>query len=352
MSKNPSTKKEVKAVLVQDNGQESNVTKMAAALAAARPLKSVRTEDPVDLLEIPVMSNEEVERLAKAAADRREFIIKGSNEALPAIEAEIARLTGIDAWDDSALIVARVNALQDQRKKILERIGDPGRVKFAQFIAQIQTVETFAQFKMVLDRLVTESTDEAGNTRYHKASVEKARVAKVRNADKLPMGWFSVNGVTYAPFEPPEGEPKSSGQKLVESMVVKAIRKCQKEFHKKAKAYTAVLLENPHVKWELSAELKKNIAEVTAGLYGHQFAEKGKDGRNGVLLVRIARGKKELVVEPWDGSGDFIRFTDLRVAFAVPFEMARRGVIPEHFPEEHAGMARRMVSLLNEIVKL
>lgn len=330
----------------------ATVTKMAAALAAARPLKSVRTEDPADLLQVRVMSDEEAERLAKEAADRREFIIKGSNEALPAIEAEIARLTSMDAWDDSVVIVARVNALQDQQKKILERIGDPGRVRFAQFIAQIQAVETFVQFKAVLERLITEPTDDAGKTRYYKASTEEVRVAKVRNADKLPMGWFSVNGVVYAPFVPPEGQPKSSGQKLVESMTTKVARRCQKEYTRKAKAYTAVLLENPHVKWELSTELKKDATEVAAGLYGHHFAEKGKDGRNGVLLVRVSNGKKGLVVEPWDGSGDFIRFTDLRVAFAVPFEMARRGVVPSYFPEEHAGMARRMVSFLNEIVKL
>lgn len=297
------------------------------------------------LLTVQTMSTDEMAALANQAKQFRELVIKGSNEALPAIEAEIDRLTAPDGWEDVPAIAEAVKRLRAQQSELLAKIG-PARAEFARLVALVQSVQTFAEFTPVIERLTSEKTDENGSTRYHQASFEEVKSARNGGA-KLPLGWFQANGKTYAPFVPPAGEPKSSAQKCIEAETVKAATRCRKYHAKIAHERTQVLLADENIKWTLGDELVKEGDHVT-GLYGHKF----EGSREGCLVVRFSRIKGgDATVEPWDGSGDFIRFSELRVKFGLPIKLARRGMVPDHFPAEFAGHARLLASLLNEALK-
>lgn len=319
-----------------------------------------------DIVEVEPLSEEEIACAAEEAKKKKEWV-EQAGAMLLKLKEERDSIQSIDGWDLLPKLVSRVNKLTSMIEE-LESAGDENihrHLEFSEFLNFIREVKTEHQMDYVVKRLVSESVNTDGATRYR--AVSKDEVHRRRSSGTYPKFAFFWKGSCYFPYEPASDEMKSDGQKAVEYEVMKAILrlslKKKKGIMKKTEA-----LRSMDASSDLSGMLKGVV-----GLYLIE-AEPIRDNDNkkkivrhgGVAVVRLCDNKR---IEPVDGAGCFHWLSGEDGKWWISVGNAILGKVPwdprkdetaedrarrvekwAFMPYEHKDKARRLARVLHNIL--
>lgn len=306
-----------------------------------------------DLSASPALSEAEIEKAAEAAA-RKKVWAEQAGGALRGLKDRKEKICAIPGWELEASLAKEVAALTAKIKEI-ETAGDENlhrHVGFSAFLNDIRAVEAPEQMDAVVGRITDEKVNDNGTTRYQAA--RKDEVHRLKSAGMLPQGAFCWREQWYLPYEPFDGEVKSSAQKAVEAEVTKAIRRLW-DVKKKANRKKSEELRSLPANNDLSG-----ILDNVAGLYRVECAPV-RDKKNpkkvirhgGVAIVRLSdRGKKGnsfFLIEPIDGAGCFDWLVGERGWWlSVPNAIFCK--VSEKTPSDVRDKALRLASALNKVL--
>jgi len=289
---------------VQGDADVSGFNPLAEAFEHAGQMRQKGGTTLPKISDVTELSADELAAAAHAAQKRKEWAEKVGPQLIN-LDRGVREILATPNWEFSELLVSQKNRFEQERGKLLSFLNRPENaelrkhVSFSRLVATIRSLTGDQESLELVERSVIPELLATGRyTALSSADVHRWRSA---HAGKLPRGAFRFNGKVYFPYQPQDGQEKSSAQHLLEHELVKARRRLPDEREAKRRK----LKELPGIRLnEGEAFLQRSV-----GVYGFDIPARKVRGRKlpgGFVVVRVApvrKGASFYVIRPVDGTG-------------------------------------------------